>query len=174
MSTFCRVCRRFPDPFPSEVRQRLNLPDRRTALMATHFPPADTPVDQLNVFRTPAQVRLIFEEFFLFQLGLMLRKRAAIRESKPRTIEVDDRIRESARAHSSVQADGGRRDALKEIVGTCARHSDAPSAASCRRRRKTLWLCSRRSSPWRMGCRCVHGADRDSSRNSISSACENF
>jgi len=69
------------DPFPEEVRRRLNLPDRRTALVATHFPPAGTPGDLLNTFRTPAQVRVIFEEFFLFQCGLVLRKRRASSES---------------------------------------------------------------------------------------------
>jgi ATP-dependent DNA helicase RecG len=104
------------DPFPEEVRRRLNLPDRRTALMAAHFPPLDTPADQLNAFRTPAQVRLIFEEFFLFQLGLMLRKRAAVRESKPRTIEVNDRIRESARGILPFKLTDGQRSSLKEIV----------------------------------------------------------
>jgi len=105
-----------PDPFPADVRERLHLPDRRTALMETHFPPIGTPADQLNEFRTPAQVRLIFEEFFLFQLGLMLRKRAAIRESKPRTIQVDDRIRESARAILPFRLTEGQRRSLKEIV----------------------------------------------------------
>jgi ATP-dependent DNA helicase RecG len=104
------------DPFPEEVRRRLDLPDRRTALAQTHFPPADTPADLLNTFRTPAQVRVIFEEFFLFQLGLLMRKRATVRESKPRTIHVDDRIRESARSVLPFKLTDGQRTALKEIV----------------------------------------------------------
>ena len=104
------------DPFPEEVRRRLHLPDRRTALMEAHFPPAGTPTDQLNDFRTPAQIRLIFEEFFLFQLGLTLRKRAAVREAKPRVVHVDDRIRESARAILPFRLTEGQRSALKEIV----------------------------------------------------------
>src|SRR5687767_11589379 len=104
------------DPFPEEVRQRLNLPDRRAALIDAHFPAADTPAEKLNAFRTPAQVRLIFEEFFLFQLGLMLRKRDAVRESKPRAILVDDRIRESARSILPFKLTEGQRTALKEIV----------------------------------------------------------
>src|SRR5688500_5249937 len=104
------------DPFPEEVRRRVNLPDRRAALLETHFPAAGTPAEKLNAFRTPAQVRLIFEEFFLFQLGLMLRKRAAVRESKPRAILVDDRIRESARSILPFKLTEGQRTALKEIV----------------------------------------------------------
>src|SRR5262245_59942353 len=58
------------DPLPAEVRSRQQLIDRRTALLDVHFPPAGTPVETLNAFRSPAQRRLIFEEFFLFQLGL--------------------------------------------------------------------------------------------------------
>jgi ATP-dependent DNA helicase RecG len=112
-----------PDPFPDEVRRRLQLPDRRTALVETHFPPSGTSAGQLNAFRTPAQVRVIFEEFFLFQLGLMMRKRAAVRESKPRTIQVDDRIRQSARAILPFRLTAGQRDALKEIVEDLQRPS---------------------------------------------------
>jgi ATP-dependent DNA helicase RecG len=70
----------------------------------------------LNAFRTPPQRRLIFEEFFLFQLGLMVRKRAAVREAKPRSIQVDDRIRESARRILPFRLTEGQRSALKEIV----------------------------------------------------------
>jgi ATP-dependent DNA helicase RecG len=105
-----------PDPFPEEVRLRLMLPDRRTAFCETHFPPPQTALDRLNAFRTPAQVRLIFEEFFLFQLGLLMRKRAAVRDAKPQTIRVDDRIRQSARAILPFRLTEGQRTALKEIV----------------------------------------------------------
>jgi ATP-dependent DNA helicase RecG len=110
-----------PDPFPDELRRRLNLPDRRSALLETHFPLPAAPIDALNEFRTPAQVRLIFEEFFLFQLGLTLRKRAAVREPKPRTVQVDDRIRESARAILPFRLTEGQRAALKDIVADMQR-----------------------------------------------------
>ena len=46
----------------------------------------------------------------------MLRKRAAVRESKPRAIQVDDRIRESARSILPFKLTEGQRTALKEIV----------------------------------------------------------
>jgi ATP-dependent DNA helicase RecG len=105
-----------PDPFPNEVRQRQDLPARRTALLEAHFPPSGTAAEQLNRFRTSAQVRLIFEEFFLFQLGVMLRKRAALREAKPRVVHVDDRIRESARSVMPFRLTEGQKQALKEIV----------------------------------------------------------
>jgi ATP-dependent DNA helicase RecG len=61
-----------PDPLPPDVRKRQRLVDRRTALGDVHFPPEGTNITELNQFRSPAQRRLIFEEFFLFQLGLVL------------------------------------------------------------------------------------------------------
>src|SRR5262245_24209272 len=50
------------DQLPDAIRRRLDLPARRTALFAAHFPPEGTRIDVLNRFDTPAQRRLIFEE----------------------------------------------------------------------------------------------------------------
>ena len=111
-----RLPEEIADPFPEDMRARLELPPRRAALMDAHFPLASTSIDALNQFRTPAQMRLIFEEFFLFQLGLLMRRRAAVRESKPVVVKVDDRIRESARAILPFKLTAGQRTALKEIV----------------------------------------------------------
>ena len=105
-----------PDPVPEALRQREGLPTRLAALHATHFPPADTNLDQLNRFAAPAQRRLIFEEAFLFQLGVMARRRAARTEPKAGVIEVDDRIRESARKVLPFRLTPGQRTSVKEIV----------------------------------------------------------
>jgi len=105
-----------PDPLPAALRARHAWPDRGRALADVHFPPAGTPVATLNQFRSPAQVRLIFEEFFLFQLGLVLRKRRAEAEHKAHTIVVDDRVRESARRVLPFKLTNGQKQALKEIV----------------------------------------------------------
>src|SRR5690242_8521284 len=58
------------DQLPPLIRQRLKLPDRWTALRATHFPPPETDLRLLNSFRSPEQVRLIFEEFFWLECGI--------------------------------------------------------------------------------------------------------
>ena len=88
----CRIrCRR-------TCAQRQQLVDRRhgAGSMCTFRRPARRSTT-LNAFRTPAQRRLIFEEFFLFQLGLVLRRRRADAERKARSVVVTDEIRESAR-----------------------------------------------------------------------------
>jgi len=105
-----------PDQLPAPVLARLDLPSRRAALLAAHFPPSDVPLDALNKFDTPAQRRLIFEEAFLFQTGVVARRRSAMAESKPAIVRVDDRVRESARRVLPFKLTAGQRQTLKEIV----------------------------------------------------------
>ena len=104
------------DPLPAAMRDALQLPDRRSALVDAHLPPAGSSQDLLNAFRTPAQVRLIFEEFFLFQFGMAVRRLAGRNEAKPFTVRVDDRIRRAAREVLPFRLTPGQKAALKEIV----------------------------------------------------------
>jgi ATP-dependent DNA helicase RecG len=104
------------DPVPEEIRTARHLPGRRAAVADTHFPPAGTSVEILNQFRTPAQQRLVFEELFLFQAGLVLRKRHRAAERKARPVVVDDRIRDAARRALPFRLTPGQRTALLEIV----------------------------------------------------------
>jgi ATP-dependent DNA helicase RecG len=105
-----------PDPLPPDVLARQRLVDRRQALLDVHFPPAGTPVAELNLFRAASQRRLIFEEFFLFQLGLVLRRRKADAERKPRSVVVNDEIRESARRVLPFKLTGDQKRVIAEIV----------------------------------------------------------
>ena len=104
------------DLLPVAVRRVLGVPARRQALSDAHFPPPGTSVEALDQFRTAAQQRLIFEEFFFFQVGLLLRRREADARVKPRRIVVDDRIRQAAREVLPFRLTGDQRRALKDIV----------------------------------------------------------
>jgi len=105
-----------PDHLPEEIRVRLGLPSRHAALLAAHFPPEDAPLGALNQFATQSQRRLIFEEAFLFQMGVLARRQSAAAEHKPRPVRIDDRIRESARAVLPFRLTNGQKQSLKEIV----------------------------------------------------------
>ena len=105
-----------PDALPTDLRARVALISRREALEAAHFPPNEEALDALNAFRTPAQRRLIFEEFFLYQLGHAWRRHAGSVELKPFVPRVDDRIRASAAAVLPFKLTPGQKGALKEIV----------------------------------------------------------
>jgi len=109
------------DPVPEEVLRVRAWPSRREALDAAHFPPSDTSVDTLNAFRTAAQQRLIFDDFFVFQAGLALRRHENAQVRKARVCHVDDDIRAAARAVLPFKLTAGQRDAVAEIVADMQR-----------------------------------------------------
>jgi ATP-dependent DNA helicase RecG len=104
------------DPLPAELLAKLDLPARGEAFEQVHFPPESASLDLLQTFRTPAQKRLIFEEFFLFQIGLLLRKRDADAERKPFVPVTNQRIRESAKRVLPFKPTKAQREALGQIV----------------------------------------------------------
>jgi len=110
-----------PDPLPSAVRARQHLMGRREALQQAHFPDAGAPVEQLNAFRSPAHRRLIFEEFFLFQLGIILRKRRAEGERKPRAVVCTDEIRKAIGKVLPFKLTGDQKTVIREIVADMER-----------------------------------------------------
>ena len=105
-----------PDPLPPAVRARQQLIERRDALEQVHFPGADASIAELNAFRSPAHRRLIFEEFFLFQLGIVLRRRRADTERKGRAVVVTDEIREAVRRILPFKLTGDQKTVIREIV----------------------------------------------------------
>jgi ATP-dependent DNA helicase RecG len=118
-----RLPANLPEHLPDEIRARLQLPTRAASLRATHFPADDVALEALNRFETPAQQRLIFEEAFLFQVGVHARRQSAEAERKPTPVQVDDRIRESARRVLPFRLTGDQKQALKQIVDDLQRPS---------------------------------------------------
>lgn len=104
------------DPVPADVLQRHGLPGRRRALADVHFPEAGTSLDLLAARATPAHHRLVFEEFYLFQLSVAFRRSRRIAERKAWRVSVDDRIRDRARAVLPFALTGDQKQALKEVV----------------------------------------------------------
>jgi ATP-dependent DNA helicase RecG len=110
-----------PDPLPAEILERYRFPSRREALKYAHFPPPDEPVETLNSFRSPAHQRLIFEEFFLYQLGLAVR-RQQMHEERGIAFRVrEDPIREALKRILPFKPTGAQKRVLAEIVGDLER-----------------------------------------------------
>src|SRR2546425_7162937 len=84
-----------PDLLPVSIRTRMKFPSRRDAIIYTHFPPAGESIDALNQFRSPAQQRLIFEEFFFYQLSLALSRKVSRKEDAIAFQLREDRVREA-------------------------------------------------------------------------------
>lgn len=106
---------------PRWAEDELGLPPLGRALRESHFPEPGASLDDLARFRAPAQVRVILEEFFHFQLGLLIRRQMADAERKRRPVVVDDRVRAAARAVLPFRLTVGQRRALKTIVDDLVR-----------------------------------------------------
>jgi ATP-dependent DNA helicase RecG len=105
-----------PDILPVDLRTRLGFPARRQALIETHFPPPDESVEALNTFRSPAQQRLIFEEFFLYQLSLALGRKTVRKENAiPFRVRVDS-IREALKKILPFKPTAAQKRVLAEIA----------------------------------------------------------
>jgi ATP-dependent DNA helicase RecG len=110
-----------PDPLPSEIRERYRFPTRREALLYAHFPPKDENLELLNRFRSPAQIRLIFEEFFYYQLALALRRlRDHARRGTAMRVR-EDRIREALKRILPFKPTAAQKRALAEIAADIER-----------------------------------------------------
>jgi ATP-dependent DNA helicase RecG len=69
-----------PDDIPASVRSRMALIPPREALWKVHWPDAGESLALLQAARSPAHIRLIFEELFFLELGLEFKRR----QMKPR------------------------------------------------------------------------------------------
>ncbi|HXA77927.1 MAG TPA: ATP-dependent DNA helicase RecG [Candidatus Acidoferrales bacterium] len=110
-----------PDVLPEEIRNRYRFPTRRQALLYAHFPPKDENVELLNTFRSPAQTRLIFEEFFYYQLALALRR---LREHRQPGIAMrvrEDRVREALKRILPFKPTAAQKRVLVEIAADLER-----------------------------------------------------
>ena len=103
------------DELPSYLRERLKLPDRWSAIRETHFPPADTDLRLLNAFRTQAQFRLVFEEFFWLETGVALKRRKA-KTAPGIAFELTDRVREQVKLMLPFKPTGAQKRTFGEIA----------------------------------------------------------
>jgi ATP-dependent DNA helicase RecG len=103
------------DHLPDHLRRQLKIPDRWTAVRETHFPPVDADLRLLNAFRTPAQFRLIFEEFFWLECGVALKRKKA-RTLLGIAFEINDRVREKVKTMLPFKPTDAQKRVIKEIA----------------------------------------------------------
>jgi len=105
-----------PTSVPPSVLERLGLLGSEEALRLIHAPPPDADVVKLNAWCHPAQNSLVFEEFFMLQAGLALRRRTAREETKGIAFGTSPQIRETLLKMLPFRLTEGQRQAFKEIV----------------------------------------------------------
>ena len=106
-----------PDPLPEEIRTRYRFPSRREALLAVHFPEKNEDVERLNTFRSPAHIRLIFEEFFYYQIALALRRSQDHRQRGIAMRVREEKVREALKRILPFKPTAAQKRVLAEIAG---------------------------------------------------------
>jgi ATP-dependent DNA helicase RecG len=84
----------FKETLPAELIARQHLASRADATRRIHFPSDDVPLAEYERARSPAHLRLIFEEFFWVALAIGLRRDERVKEPKGAIIEVTPHVRE--------------------------------------------------------------------------------
>jgi ATP-dependent DNA helicase RecG len=71
-----------PDPFPLDFLEKHRFISLAEAISQVHFPQKGTPLSLLQEGKTLAHQRLAFDELFLLEMGLALRKKEAMTREK--------------------------------------------------------------------------------------------
>ena len=103
------------ETIPAAVRERLALVSPREALWKVHWPEAGESFEDLQSSRTPAHIRLIFEELFFIELGLEM-KRRQLKTETGIAFRLDDRVRQAIKKILPFHPTAAQKRVLKEIA----------------------------------------------------------
>ena len=103
------------DPIPEMVRRRVDLISPREALLHVHWPEAGESLEDLQSSRTPAHVRLIFEELFFIELGLELKRRQQ-KAQNGIPFGLDERVRSAIKKILPFHPTTAQKRVLKDIA----------------------------------------------------------
>ena len=103
------------ETIPAAVRGRLALLSPREALWKVHWPEAGESFEDLQSSRTPAHIRLIFEELFFIELGLELKRRQQKTETGI-AFSLNDRVRQAIKKILPFHPTAAQKRVLKEIA----------------------------------------------------------
>lgn len=104
-----------PEAIPAAIRAHMGLIPRREAFWQAHFPDEGESFTDLQNQRTPAHLRLIFEELFFLELGLELKRKRA-RMQPGIAFKLDDRVRETIKKVLPFKPTTAQKKVLREIA----------------------------------------------------------
>lgn len=109
------------DCLPPALRQRLRLLEASQALREVHFPTADADLEALNHWSSEAHRRLVFEEFFLLELGLALRQRDTTIEERRIAYRGTGALADQLRTQLPFELTTAQEHVLAEIMANMRR-----------------------------------------------------
>src|SRR5258705_456635 len=103
------------ETLPADLRQRARLISRAKALREIHFPPQDASIDEYERSRSPAHVRMIFEDFWWFAFAVALKRGKRTKESKGAIIKIDSRVTSAVSSVLQFKLTRAQRKVVLEI-----------------------------------------------------------
>ena len=103
------------DFMPKALLERVKLPALRESFREVHFPSKGTDIQKLRDFRTDWQKRLIFDEFFVLELALALRRRG-IKKKQGISFDVRHEWSELLRSKIPFELTNAQKKVLQEIL----------------------------------------------------------
>jgi ATP-dependent DNA helicase RecG len=104
----------FGEPLSERLRKKYKLVERKLAFEELHFPARDASVEKLQERRSEGHRRLIFEEFFLLEVGLAYRQKQ--RPFKKRRISTADSARQRIKQVLPFRLTEAQKRVTREIV----------------------------------------------------------
>jgi ATP-dependent DNA helicase RecG len=127
--TLRTVIKRIVDEYAHQVqdclspalRGRLHLMEASQALREVHFPSAEADLEALNHWSSEAHRRLVFEEFFLLELGLALRQRDTALEERRVAYRGTGALADQLRTRLPFKLTTAQERVLAEIIANMRR-----------------------------------------------------
>ena len=83
------------EPLPADLLNRTNLIGRAQALREIHFPPQTASMTDYEISRSPAHVRMIFEDFFWVTFAIGVKRGQRVKESKDTPVRIDKPVKDA-------------------------------------------------------------------------------
>ncbi|MDD5171297.1 MAG: DEAD/DEAH box helicase, partial [Syntrophales bacterium] len=79
------------EAIPEQIRGKRNMPPLQESVRSLHFPAPEVDINQFNEGKSIFHHRMIYDEFFFFELGMALKKRGQVLE-RGISFETGDRL----------------------------------------------------------------------------------
>ncbi|HJP91154.1 MAG TPA: ATP-dependent DNA helicase RecG [Pyrinomonadaceae bacterium] len=83
------------ETLPPDLRQRAQLIGRAQALREIHFPTQSASMIDYELSRSPAHVRMIFEDFFWITFAIGVKRGQRVKESKEAPVRIDKAVKDA-------------------------------------------------------------------------------
>lgn len=103
------------ETLPPDLQKRAHLIGRGQALREIHFPPADVALADYEQSRSPAHLRLIFEDFFWLTFALGFKRGRRVKETKEVTIRIDKLVNDAVKSVMPFKLTKAQRKVVADI-----------------------------------------------------------